>query len=303
MTRILVTGASGFVGQALCPELRRRGHEVVAASRAEVGDIGPATDWPLAGIEAVVHLAARVHVMADAAADPWGEYRRVNVEGTRRLAEQAAGAGVRRLVFLSSIKVNGDDSGERPFTEDDPPDLDDPYGRSKWQAEQALAEVAGASGLEVVTVRPPLVYGPGVKANFLALMRACRRRLPLPLGAVANRRSLIGLNNLVDALALCVAHPAAAGRTYLVRDGEDLSTPELIRRLSRALGVAPRLLRVPPALLRLGGRIAGRRAAVERLLGSLVVDDSRIRRELGWVPPVPVDDGLARTARWFLDTR
>jgi nucleoside-diphosphate-sugar epimerase len=301
VSRILITGARGFVGSALCPLLQGRGHIVEAAAQ-RLDD--PQAVWPLAGIDAVVHLAARVHVMQDDADDPWEAFRRVNTEGTRRLAEQAAAAGVRRLVFLSSIKVNGEATkAADAFREDGVPAPADAYGRSKWQAERDLAEVASATGLEVVILRPPLVYGPGVKANFLALVRACARRLPLPLGAVDNRRSLIGLGNLVDALALCVEHPGAAGRTYLVRDGEDLSTPELVRRLSAALGVVPRLLPVPPALLRLAGGLAGKGPAVERLLGSLTIDDSCIRRELGWVPPETVDDGLAATARWFLATR
>lgn len=312
MSRVLVTGASGFVGQALCSALLSRGVTVIAAARSELppapgqgtvklSEMSGATDWSrvLPGIEGIVHLAGRVHVMREASADPWAEYLCSNVEATRRLAEQAAEAGVRRLVYVSSVKVNGEATAPgRPFREDDAPAPEDPYGRSKLLAEEALAEVAGRTGLEAVVVRPPLVYGPGVKGNFLSLLNACRRRLPLPLAGIDNRRSLIYLGNLVDALMRCLDHPAAAGGTYLVRDGEDLSTPELVRRLSRALNVRPRLLPAPLGLMRLAAGLIGRRGAVDRLAGSLQVDDARIRGELGWAPPFTVDQGLAITARW-----
>lgn len=313
---VLVTGASGFVGGALVRLLAERGKAVTAAVRrdiplpalvrqAKIGEIGPDTDWraALAGIETVAHCAARVHVMKDDAADPLAEFRRVNVDGTRRLAEQAAAAGVKRLVFLSSIKVNGEATPDRPFRDGDAALPRDPYGQSKWEAEQVLADIAARTGLEVTVLRPCLVYGPGVKGNFLSLLGLCRKGLPLPLGGVDNRRSLVYLGNLTDALALCLDHPAAAGRTFLIKDGEDLSTPDLIRRLSRALDRRALLPPVPPALLRLAAALLGKGAAADRLLGSLVVEDAGLRRDLGWQPPFTVEEGLALTARWFRESR
>jgi nucleoside-diphosphate-sugar epimerase len=237
--------------------------------------------------------------MREKSADPLAEFRRVNAAGTRRLAESAAQAGVRRFVYVSSIKVNGERTGNRPFTEADPPGPEDAYAQSKYEAEMALREIAARTGMEVVIVRPPLVYGPGVKGNFRTLLRVVRMGLPLPLASCDNRRSLVGLSNLADLLALCVTHPAAAGETFLAADGEDLSTPELLRRTGRALGRPARLFPVPPALLRAGARMFGRAGAGERLCGSLQVDISRARRILGWNPPSTVDEELARTAQWY----
>ena len=301
--KILVTGANGFVGAALCRHLAARGDEVVKAVRSGgdgvvVGDIGPDTDWrpALEGVEVVIHLANRAHVMDETAADPLAVFRRVNRDGSLRLAEQAAACGVRRLVFVSSIKVNGEATKGRPFTAANPPAPEDAYGVSKLEAEQGLFALSARTGLEVVVVRPPLIHGPGVKGNLRTLMKAVGNGLPLPLGLVDNRRSLIGLGNLVDLLGLCARSPQAAGRVWLARDGEDLSTPELIRRMGRALGRPARLLPVPPILLRLAGAITGRGAAVSRLLGSLEVDDGATRADLGWVPPNSVDDGLAAMA-------
>jgi len=309
MARVLVTGATGFVGGAVLAALRRAGHAPVAAIRragapadAEcrpVGEIGPDTDWraALAGIDAVIHLAARVHLMRDHAADPDAAFRRVNTEGTRRLAEEAAAVGVGRLVFLSSVKAAAEGSA-RPLSERDPPAPRDAYGRSKLAAEAALSGVAAAGRLDVVTLRPPLVYGPGAQGNFRALVGLCRRGVPLPLGAVDNRRSLVALGNLADA-AVCAATAPPAGpghRLYYVRDGEDLSTAELVRRLRRALGRPPRLLAAPPGLLRGLARLAGRGAAADRLLGSLQVDDTAFRRDFGWTPPLTVDAALAEVA-------
>lgn len=292
--KILVTGAGGFIGSALMEVLRRRGDEVIGAGRRNVGEIGPDTDWSpvLAGAETVIHLANRAHVMKETGGDPESLFRRVNVEGSVRLAEQAAAAGVKRLVFVSSIKVNGEETRGRPFTDADIPAPEDAYGRSKWEAEQRLAALAARAGLELVAVRPPLVYGSRVKGNLRTLMNVVARGVPLPLGLVDNRRSLIGLGNFCDALALMARHPAAPG-TWLVKDDEDLSTPDLIRRMGRALGRPARLLPFPPALLRLAGRLTGRSAAVGRVLGSLQVDDSVTRAVLGWVPPMTVDEGLA----------
>ena len=267
-----------------------------------VGEIGSSTDWSLAlqGARTVIHCAARVHVMQDSAADPLAAFRAVNLEGTRRLAEVAAEVGVRRLVFLSSIKVNGESTAPgSPFRASDPPRPSDAYAVSKWEAEQALHEVASRSGLEVVVVRPPLVYGPGVRANFERLMRWVARGAPIPLGSVDNRRSMVGLDNLVDLLVRCVDHPAAAGQTFLVSDRRDLSTPEWIRMLAAAMGRPARLLPVPPAWLRLGGRLTGRRAEVERLIGSLQLDIEPTCETLDWSPPVSVEEGLSRTVASF----
>ncbi len=305
MTRVVVTGATGFIGRALCPRLAAAGHEVSAITRRVIPEIGPDTDWSaaLAGAEAVVHLAARVHVSAERAADPLAAPRRVNTLGTRRLAEAAAAAGVRRLVFASTIKVNGEKTGAEPFRATDAAAPRDPYAISKWEAEQALFQVAGESAMEAVVLRPPLVYGPGVKGNFLSLLRLCAKAPPLPLALVANRRSLIHVGNLADAILRCLTHPAAGGRTFLVSDGEALSTPELVRRAAAALGRPARLFPVPPPLLRLAGRLTGTSSTVERLLDSLVVDDREMRRELDWKPPFSMSRGLQETATWFTSLR
>ncbi len=303
---VAVTGATGFIGQALCTHLRSRGYMIVPAVRTlstadvgtvAVGDIGPRTDWSkaLAGIDCVIHCAARAHVLKETAAKPLEAFRVVNVGGTRRLAEQAAEMGVRRLVFLSSVGVLGvHTNGRSPFSASDPPAPSEPYGISKFEAEQVLWKIARDTGLEVVVVRPPLVYGPGVRANFLRLMQLVACGLPLPFGSVENSRSLVALDNLVDLIVRCVRHPAASGQTFLVSDGEDLSTPELIRRIAQSMGTKARLLPVPPPVLRMFGRLAGRHVEMERLLGSLQVDIEHTRQTLNWAPPVTVDQGLQR---------
>jgi nucleoside-diphosphate-sugar epimerase len=321
--KVLVTGASGFVGQALCDALTARGAGIIRAMRtprgtaneAMVGNIDASTDWraALAGCDAVVHLAARVHVMHDTSTDPLAEFRAVNTAGTLHLARQSAQAGARRFVYLSSIKVNGEGAtlspgrpprlrlspqggGEsKPYTEHDAPAPEDAYAISKWEAEQGLRDIERASGMQVAILRPPLVYGPGVKANFESLMRLVARGVPLPLGAVYNRRSLIYLGNLVSAIEACLDHPDAGGKTFLVSDGEDVSTPELIRRLARAMGKPARLIPVPVALLRAAARLAGKSAQADRVLGSLAVDSSALRETLGWRPPFTLDEGLAQT--------
>ena len=305
MALALVTGARGFVGQALCERLKADGHalrRIVRRNPAEdevaLGDMHATNDlFPhLSGCDWVFHLAARVHVMHDHVLDPLAEFRALNTAATLNLARQAAASGVRRFVYVSSIKVNGE-SGV--FSESDPPQPLDAYGVSKWEAEQGLQAIASQTGMEVVILRPPLVYGPGVKANFLRLMRWIDLGVPLPLGGVQNQRSMIYLGNLVDALLLAAKHPLAAGRCWLVSDHEDVSTPALIRRIAAAMGKRDRLWPVPPSWLLMAGRVMGKGAEVERLTSTLRLDISAIRNELGWVPPFSMAQGLAETAAWY----
>jgi nucleoside-diphosphate-sugar epimerase len=256
------------------------------------------TDEALQGVQIVVHLAARVHVMVDDASDPLHEFRQVNCVWTERLAARAAAQGVLRFVYLSSVKVNGEQTVS-PFIEQDSPKPQDPYGVSKWEAEEALARVSTQTEMETVIVRSPLVYGPGVRGNFLQLLNILRRGIPLPLASIRNQRSLVYLGNLVDALARCIHDPRAAGRTYLVSDGEDLSTPELVRRLSVAMRTNVCLWACPTSLLYWIGLIVGKRAMIDRLVGSLQVNSSKIQTELDWHPPFTVDAGLSETAAWF----
>lgn len=314
---VLLTGATGFVGRFLCQRLLTGGRRVLGTllpseqpailvsgvEPAVVEPLSSGTDWhgALEGVDTVIHLAARVHVMDDPAADPLGEFRKVNTEGTTKLARDAAKAGVKRLVFISSVKVNGEENN-LPYSEESPANPADPYGISKWEAEIVLRQIESETGLEVVIVRPPLVYGPGVKANFFRMIQTVQRGIPLPLASITNRRSLIYVGTLVDALATCAAHPAAAGKTYLVSDGEDVSTPELIRRTAAALNIPARLFPVPLSLMRLAGTVTGKSAAVDRLTGSLTVDSSKIRQELGWTPPFTMEEGLAATAAWYTES-
>jgi len=306
--KILVTGATGFVGNALCKHLTTHGHQVMRAIRRDAtlsgdivfSEIDGATDWAeaLTGCDAVVHLAARVHVMDDTAQDPLALYQATNTEATLNLARQAAQTGLKRFVYISSIKVNGE-GRDTPYRETDVAAPEDAYAISKWEAEQGLQRIAAETGLEVVILRPPLVYGPGVKANFLQLMRMVERGWPLPLGAIRNRRSLLYLGNFVDAIRLCIEHPAAAGQTFLLDDGEPVSTPELVRALSHAMGRPARLLAVPVGILKSVGALLGKRAAVARLTGSLYLDCSAIRLRLGWAPPHTLAQGLVATiADW-----
>ncbi|MNO52737.1 3 beta-hydroxysteroid dehydrogenase/Delta 5--_4-isomerase [compost metagenome] len=317
--KVLLTGATGFVGNGILQRLLGvtniqvrvalrsvpagfpKGCEVFAIS-----DLTEVPDWTpaLQGMDVVIHSAARVHVLHESAVDPLAAFRAVNVEATLDLARQAVGAGVRRFIFISTIKVNGEQTAAgQPFTAESRPAPLDPYGQSKLEAEQGLLDIARDSGLEVVIIRPPLVYGPGVRANFASLMSVLERRLPLPFARVDNRRSLVARDNLVDLVLLCTQHPAAANQVFLVSDGEDLSTAELCRRLSRALGVKPRLLPIPPSLLGFLLGILGKGAARVRLLGSLQVDMGKTERLLGWKPPVNVDEALAATARWHREHR
>lgn len=302
--RILVTGANGFVGRALCGHLAEDGYAVVAVVRracglsgeVTVGKMNGETDWGsvLPACDAVVHLAARVHVMDETWGNPLALYRATNTEATFNLARQAAQAGVKRFVFISSIKVNGE-GRDAPYRETDPPAPEDDYAVSKWEAEQGLQQIARETGLEVVILRPPLVYGPGVKANFLRLMKAAQKGWPLPLGAIHNKRSLLYLGNFVDAIRLCVEHPAAAGQTFLLDDGQAVSTPELIRAVACAMGRPARLLAMPAGVLVFMGALLGKRAAVARLTGSLYVDSSAISSRLGWTPPYSMAEGLVAT--------
>ncbi|MCS6763608.1 MAG: SDR family oxidoreductase [Candidatus Protistobacter heckmanni] len=308
---ILLTGADGFVGSALHHALQAQGMASVCATRqprqacVAVGAIDGATDWApcMNGVDRVVHLAARVHVMRDTEPDVLAAYRKVNVAGSVNLARQAAAAGVRRFVFISSIKVNGEGGVQAaPYRADDRPAPEDPYGVSKLEAENALLDLARQTGMEVVIIRPVLVYGPGVKANFRKLMQLVRAGFPLPLGAVHNRRSLVALDNLVDLILVCLRHPAAANRVFLAADGEDVSTPELIRRLAAAMGRPARLLPVPALLLRIGAVLLGRRNAANRMLGSLQADISLNRDILGWCPPLSLSQGLMEAVKDFQES-
>ena len=311
--RFLVTGANGFVGRHLCAELLRQGQAVRAAVRsvappidgievAVVGAIDGEINWAdaLRDVDVVIHLAARVHVMKDEAADPLAEFLRINMQGTANLAYQAAAAGVKRLVYVSSIKVNGERTTETHcFAESDKPDPQDDYAISKLRAEQVLRRVAQESGLEIVIVRPPLVYGAGVRGNFIRLFVAVDKGFPLPLASMHNKRSLIYLGNLADALILCATHPAAAGRTYLVRDGADISIAELVRQIAASLERPARLFPLPVWLLRGLGRLSGKLGSIERLVGSLCINDAPIRKELDWKPRFTLQQGLQETARWY----
>jgi UDP-glucose 4-epimerase len=312
MTRVLVTGATGFVGSVLCEALARAGYRVRGALRTDrvvpaaigekviVGDINATTNWTQAldGVDAVIHAAARSHVLHPGEGSA-NLYFETNERGTERLANVAANMQVGRFVYLSTIKVNGEETGAHAYTPADQPRPQDDYGLSKWHAEQHVAAAAQRSGMQAVIVRPPLVYGPGVRANFLRLLQWVHQGWPLPLGAVRNARSLASVWNLCDFLLLLLTHPQASGRTWMVGDGEDLSTPDLIRRLGRAMGRRVPLPAVPVALLQLCAGLVGRRGELARLCGSLQVDISQGRAELGWSPPLTVDESLARTVAWY----
>jgi len=311
---LLVTGANGFIGRALCKKMLADGWQVRVAVRGatqmtalpsrvegmQVGDIGPDTDWSKAlnGVDAVVHLAARVHVMNEYSKDSLAAYRYVNMAGTARLARMAAAAGVRRFVYLSTVKVNGEGKAA-PYTEKDDPEPTDPYGTSKWEAEKVLYEIADQTSMEMVVLRPPLVYGPSVKANFLRLLKVVERGIPLPLANVNNLRSLIYLENLLDVIVTCINHPKAAGQTFLVSDGRDLSTPEVIRLIAEAMGRKARLFSFAPIMLKTMGKIIGRSAEIDRLTGSFCVDSSKIRTMLGWNPPYTLEEGIRKTVLWY----
>ena len=313
LIKVLVTGGNGFVGQSLCQQLLQQDYfvrtairdfnkTVPASEKVLIGNLDANTDWSLAlqDIQVVIHLAARVHVMKETSSDALAEFRKVNVEGTLNLARQAVQAGVSRFIYLSSIKVNGEQtSDEMPYTPEDEPNPVDPYGISKQEAEKALRQLALETGLKVVIIRPPLIYGPSVKANFQSMMRIIDKNVPLPLAAINNKRSLVALDNLIDLILTCIKHPAAVNQTFLVSDGHDLSTPELLKRMAVALGKRAYLLPIPTVLLVSVATMLGKKAIAQRLCGSLQVDISKSRELLGWQPPLCVDDALDKVAQSY----
>ncbi len=303
MNKILITGANGFVGSSLCATLCQRGVDFVPAVRKadlngqiSVGDLSPDTNWDMAleECDVVIHLAARVHVMNDSASDPLAAFRAVNVDATLNLARQAVAKGIKRFVFVSSIKVNGEETTTHPFTAFDEPAPIDPYGQSKLEAEIALRELGKVTGLEVVIVRPPLVYGPGVRANFRRLMQLVKTGVPLPLGAIHNRRSMVAVDNLVDLLILCAWHPAAAGQIFMVSDDHDVGISELLRMLAAAMGKRSFLLPLPTELIAGTAAVFGKSAVASRLLGSLQVDINHTKSTLQWQPPVSMESALKK---------
>lgn len=310
--KIAVTGATGFVGSGLLARLAGVSHlTLMAWVRAIPGQPLQSVQYvqksvlesdtklqgSMASVDVVIHLAARVHVISDHSTDPLTEFRKVNVQSTLNLARQASAAGVRRFIFISSIKVNGESTQPgRSFTADDVPAPLDAYGISKMEAEQGLRQIADETGMEVVIIRPPLVYGPGVKANFAAMMRWLQRGVPLPFGAIHNQRSLVALDNLVDLIVLCLTHPSAANQTFLVSDGEDVSTSELLRRTGQAMGLPARLFPVPANLLKLAAALLGKSDVAQRLCGSLQLDITKTRQLLGWTPSLSLSEGLKKAA-------
>lgn len=304
--KILLTGATGFIGSQLVNAIAQQGyhdlrlpvrqtHLSLSAPFTKICSIDASTDWSdsLLNAEIVIHAAARAHVLKDEVNDPLVEYRRVNVDGTLNLARQAATACAKRFIFISSIGVNGN-INVRPFTEEDAPHPSELYAQSKWEAEQGLWDIQRETGMELVVIRPPLVYGPNAPGNFGGLMRWVRSGFPLPLGAVHNQRSLVAMDNLVDLIITCIDHPAAANQVFLAADGQDLSTTGLLRGVARAMGKPSRLIPVPSSLLMLGATLLGKKAVAQRLLGSLQVDISKARDLLGWEPPISVEEGLRR---------
>ena len=315
--KILVTGANGFIGTQLSETLANSGHQVRNTARSIAPnslitsemitcDLESADnlDHLTTGCDAIVHLAGRAHVMSDDPATSESLYLSANVDVTRRLAQSAARTGVKRMILMSSVKVNGESTTiDSPFTSQDTPNPQDPYGRSKTQAEQTLWDVASASGLEGVVIRPPLVYGPGVRANFASLIGIVDRGIPLPLGSIRNKRSFVSVDNLIDCIATALQSPNAGGQTFLVSDGQDLSTPELIRSIASSLHKSPMLIPIPTALLKLAATTAGKRSAYDRLCGSLTVDIALTKQKLSWTPPFTVQDSLQRTVDAFIQSK
>jgi nucleoside-diphosphate-sugar epimerase len=312
--KVLVTGANGFIGHALCSRLLADNFTVKGVVRPKnynyrfptnidllpLESVGPKTDWSKAivGVDGVVHLAARVHIMTKDTYDPLTKCREINVAGTERLARESVSANVRRFIYMSSVKVNGEGRAI-PYDEEDIPKPQDAYSASKWEAEKVLNKISKDTTMDTVILRSPMVYGPRVKANFLRLLKLVDRGIPLPLGRVNNRRSLIYLGNLVDAIITCIKHPGATGQTYLLSDGKDLSTPELIRLISKTMGRKSRLFPFPPNILKTIGKITGRSTEIDRLIGSLCVDSRKIRTMLGWNPPYTPEEGIRQTVLWY----
>jgi nucleoside-diphosphate-sugar epimerase len=315
MTPLLVTGGTGFLGRALVGRLQREGRPLRALvrDRSRVpagvepieGDLERTTDWSsvVGGCDAVIHLAARVHVMDEQEADPLAAFRKVNRDATLSMAEAAAKAGVRRFIYISSIKVNGEATTTAPFRATDPAAPIDPYGISKWEAEQGLAAIGARTGLEIVVIRPPLIHGPGAGGNLRRLLRLVARGIPLPFGAIRNSRRMVGVANLSDLIATSLGHPAAPGEPLLAGDAESISTPEMVRMLASTLGRPARLVPVPVSLVRLAGRLTGLKPEIERLTGSLEVDISRTIGRLGWTPPQSLADGVSAMARAWQEGR
>ena len=322
---ILITGATGFVGSRLAnflithfPEIelrlavRQRPDELqvpgilTPGSIEVVGDINPYTNWmdALVGVDVVIHLAARVHVMNDVALDPLEEYRNANTLATIHLAQEAAKAGVKRFIYLSSIKVNGEETNPgESYSEDSTPTPSDPYGVSKWEAELGLEKVCAQTGMEFVIIRPPLVYGPGVKANFQKLIGLVAKGMPLPLGAINNQRSMLALDNLVSFIALVISSPQAANQRFLLSDGEDVSTTQLLKILAKSMGKSSLLIPIPAFILRVAAQVIGTSAAADRLLGSLQINSSKARQLLHWQPPLSAEEGIALTAQAYINSQ
>jgi UDP-glucose 4-epimerase len=320
VSKILLTGSTGFVGTALRKNLHTNGIEFTSAVRTlasikdshsglgkvdVIGEIGPDTCWDkaLEGVETVIHLAARVHVMNDTTSDPLQSFRNTNTAGTLKLAAAAANAGVRRFIFLSSIKVNGELTTSQPFDERSPATPADPYSISKYEAEMGLRKIASVTSMEVVIIRPPLIYGPGVKANFLRLLSTVVRGIPLPLAGIKNRRSIVALNNLVDFLVTCIHHSAAANETFLISDGDDLSTAELVQCMAKQAGRSARLFTLPQSLMELGAALLGKKAVLARLTHSLQINSSKAREQLQWQPPQTSQQAITETVAWYLQSR
>ena len=316
MMKILITGASGFVGQSLIPTLKHHNIQVRQVAREQaysnqehsnidefyyVRDFAEKDVWQaaLSDCDVVIHLAARVHVMQDVAVNPLEAFLAVNLQGTVNLATAAAKAGIKRFVFVSSVKVNGEFTQNQPFAESDLPNPQDPYAISKYEAEKALRQIEKETGMQVVILRPPLIYGAGVKANFAALLKLVDKKLPLPLANINNKRSFIYVNNFVDVIITCATHPNAAGHTYLVSDGENVSMPQLIKKIAIALNKPSYLFPFPISIMRFFAKLVGKAASVDRLTESLVIDSLKIRRELGWKPPFTMAEGLQVTADWY----
>ena len=322
MKKILITGANGFVGQALCQALTKNGYFVRAAVRSNerlaqlpegveyciVGEVGVDTEWSTAleGVNTVIHLTSRVHLMQDTSSDPLLEYRKINTAGTEHLARIAMQSGVTRFIFLSSVKVNGEYTGDDKavsFSETDTPNPQDDYAVSKWEAEQVLARLGKESGLETVILRPPLIYGPGVKANFLSLLKVVDSGVPLPFAAIKSKRSFIYLGNLVDIILKCIVNPKLSGQTFLVSDGEDITIPQLMRKIAKSMDRNPILIPIPVGILKFVGEISGRRLEVDRLARSLVIDNRKIVEALNWKAPYSLDEGIELTVKSYLDSK